>query len=129
MELDELGLTLSDVDLGRFDAESDYKLAEHFVRTPYVESALAGQRTLFPWSQRLREVSSVSSDARSRRRRGIGRPGVEVDSGCLRLGGSEGIPGVRPPSRARAYECMEAHAGHRSGWSAHLFGPSVESRG
>jgi hypothetical protein len=47
MKLDQLGLTLRDVDLGRFDAESDYKLAEHFVTTPYVEAALGGQRTLF----------------------------------------------------------------------------------
>lgn len=34
------------VDLGGFDAESDYKLAEDFVRTEYVDDALQGRRTL-----------------------------------------------------------------------------------
>lgn len=47
MRLKELGLSLADVDLGGSDAESDYKLAEHFVTTPYVQSALEGKRTLF----------------------------------------------------------------------------------
>jgi energy-coupling factor transporter ATP-binding protein EcfA2 len=46
VKLADAGLTLGDVDLGGFDAESDYKLAEHFVTTAYVESALAGRRTL-----------------------------------------------------------------------------------
>ena len=47
MRLQELGLTLADVDLGGIDAESDSKLNEYFVTTPYVESALRGRRTLF----------------------------------------------------------------------------------
>ena len=47
MRLDELALTLRDVDLGGLDAESDHKLAAHFVTTPHVEYALAGRRTLF----------------------------------------------------------------------------------
>lgn len=42
----ELGLTLKDVDLGGFDAESDHKLAEDFVRTNYVDAALHGKRSL-----------------------------------------------------------------------------------
>lgn len=45
--LGELGLTLGDVDLGGFDAESDYKLADDFVRTQYVDAALDGKRTLW----------------------------------------------------------------------------------
>lgn len=47
MKLDEAGLTLRDVDLGGFDAESDYKLAEDFVATQFVEAAVEGRRTLF----------------------------------------------------------------------------------
>jgi energy-coupling factor transporter ATP-binding protein EcfA2 len=46
MRLSELGITVRNVDLGRFDAESDYKLAQHFVTTAYVDSALSGPRTL-----------------------------------------------------------------------------------
>lgn len=47
MKLDKAGLTLRDVDLGGFDAESDYKLAEDFVATDFVEAAVEGRRTLF----------------------------------------------------------------------------------
>lgn len=47
MRLNELGKTLADVDLGGLDAESDYKLAAHFVETPHVERAIGGRRTLF----------------------------------------------------------------------------------
>lgn len=46
-QLDELGLRLKDVDLGGIDAESDFKLDEYFVTTPYVRSALSGRHTLF----------------------------------------------------------------------------------
>lgn len=46
MRLAEAGLTLSDVDLGGLDAESDHNLAAHFVTTPHMEAALAGRRTL-----------------------------------------------------------------------------------
>jgi len=46
MNLNEAGLTLKDIDLGVIDAESDYRLSDYFVTTPYVKSALAGQRTL-----------------------------------------------------------------------------------
>jgi hypothetical protein len=42
-----MGLTLADIDLGGVDAESDVRLADYFVTTPYVRSALAGRRTLF----------------------------------------------------------------------------------
>lgn len=45
--LAEMGLTLADIDLGGVDAESDVRLAEYFVTTPYVRSALTGRRTLF----------------------------------------------------------------------------------
>lgn len=44
--LSELRLTIGDVDLGGFDAESDYKLADDFVRTAYVDHALQGRQTL-----------------------------------------------------------------------------------
>jgi energy-coupling factor transporter ATP-binding protein EcfA2 len=47
VRLSDAGLTLGDVDLGGIDAESDYKLDEYFVNTPYVSSVLAGRRTLF----------------------------------------------------------------------------------
>ena len=47
MKLAELGLSLRDIDLGGFDAESDYKLAEDFVATQFVEAAIEGRRTLF----------------------------------------------------------------------------------
>lgn len=46
MRLDEAGFTLDDLDLGGIDAESDYRLSQYFVTTPYVRSALAGRRTL-----------------------------------------------------------------------------------
>jgi hypothetical protein len=47
MRLAELGLSMRDVDLGSIDAESDHKLDEYFVTTPYVTSALGGRQTLF----------------------------------------------------------------------------------
>lgn len=47
MNLAAAGLTLADVDLGGVDAESDVRLSEYFVTTPYVRYALAGRRTLF----------------------------------------------------------------------------------
>ncbi len=47
MRLDEAGLRIRDVDLGGFDAESDHKLAEDFVRTPLVDEALTGRSHLF----------------------------------------------------------------------------------
>jgi len=47
MRLADQGLTLSDVDLGSIDAESDYKLEEYFVTTPYVRTAVSGRRRLF----------------------------------------------------------------------------------
>jgi hypothetical protein len=43
--LEQLSLTVGDIDLGGFDAESDHKLAEDFVRTSYVDAALSGKRT------------------------------------------------------------------------------------
>jgi ABC-type multidrug transport system fused ATPase/permease subunit len=47
MRVDELGLTLADIDLGGIDAESDPGLEEYFVTTPYVLNAFSGRRTLF----------------------------------------------------------------------------------
>lgn len=47
MRLEKLGKTLADVDLGGLDAESDHKLAAHFIETPHVDRAVAGRRTLF----------------------------------------------------------------------------------
>jgi hypothetical protein len=47
MKLADAGLTLDDIDLGGIDAESDHKLDEYFVTTPYVSAALRGGRTLF----------------------------------------------------------------------------------
>jgi hypothetical protein len=47
MNLADAGLTLVDVDLGGVDAESDRRLADYFVTTPYVRFALTGRRTLF----------------------------------------------------------------------------------
>lgn len=47
MNLADAGLTLRDVDLGGVDAESDVRLAEYFVDTPYSRSALSGRRTVF----------------------------------------------------------------------------------
>lgn len=47
MRVDELGLTLADIDLGGIDAESDPGLEEYFVTTPYVDNAFSGRRTLF----------------------------------------------------------------------------------
>ncbi len=38
---------ISRLDLGASDAESDRRLGEYFVTTPYVEEALSGRRTLF----------------------------------------------------------------------------------
>ncbi len=45
--LADLGLTLADIDLGGTDAEADTRLAEDFVRTGYVDSAVNGPQTLF----------------------------------------------------------------------------------
>jgi len=45
--LEQLGLTVGDVDLGGIDAESDFGLDEYFVATPYVRYALAGRRAQF----------------------------------------------------------------------------------
>ena len=39
------GRTLADIDLGSVDAEADRRLSEYFVKTPYVESALAVRRS------------------------------------------------------------------------------------
>lgn len=47
MRLTEADLQLKDIDLGGFDAESDLRLAEYFVETPYVGTAVDGRRTLF----------------------------------------------------------------------------------
>jgi hypothetical protein len=47
MRLAEAGLAVRDIDLGGFDAESDHKLAEDFVRTPLVDEALTGRGHLF----------------------------------------------------------------------------------
>ena len=47
MTLANVGLSVSDVVLGGSDAEADPKLAEYFVNTPYVQTALAGRRSLF----------------------------------------------------------------------------------
>jgi energy-coupling factor transporter ATP-binding protein EcfA2 len=47
VSLERVGKTLADVDLGGLDAESDYKLAAHFVETSHVDRAVAGRRTLF----------------------------------------------------------------------------------
>jgi len=47
VSLAKIGLTLADIDLGGVDAESDARLADYFVTTPYVRSALTGRRTLF----------------------------------------------------------------------------------
>lgn len=41
------GLTLGDLDLGGSDAESDTRLDEHFVRTPYAREAVQGKRRIF----------------------------------------------------------------------------------
>jgi len=41
MRLGEAGLQVRDIDLGGFDAESDHKLAEDFVRTPLIDQANA----------------------------------------------------------------------------------------
>lgn len=40
-------MTIADLDLGGIDAESDPRLAEYFVSTPYVRSVTSGRRTLF----------------------------------------------------------------------------------
>jgi hypothetical protein len=45
--LKDLGLTLGDIDLGSADAESDRRLSDYFVKTPYVESALSIARSHF----------------------------------------------------------------------------------
>ena len=47
MNLADLNLTLADLALGEIDAESDARLAEYFVTTPYVQSVFDGRRTLF----------------------------------------------------------------------------------
>jgi hypothetical protein len=47
MKLSELNLTLRNVDLGGIDAESDKRLGDYFVSTPYVRSVYHGKRTLF----------------------------------------------------------------------------------
>ena len=41
------GLRIGDLDLGASDAESDRRLGDYFVTTPFVEEALSGRRTLF----------------------------------------------------------------------------------
>jgi hypothetical protein len=45
--LQELGLTVGDLDFGGIDAESDFGLDDYFVTTPYVRYALEGRRTQF----------------------------------------------------------------------------------
>jgi len=46
MDLEKAGLTLEDVDLGAGDAEADTRLADYFVKTPYVLTALNFRRKL-----------------------------------------------------------------------------------
>lgn len=45
VKLEELGMTLEDVDFGSVDAESDPRLGDYFVETPYMNSALKGRKT------------------------------------------------------------------------------------
>lgn len=45
--LRHLGLTIQDIDLGEFDAESDYKLEQDFVPTIVAERALRGRGHIF----------------------------------------------------------------------------------
>jgi hypothetical protein len=45
--LNDLGMTLGDIDLGSADAESDRRLSDYFVKTPYVESALSMAKSHF----------------------------------------------------------------------------------
>lgn len=45
--LSELGLTLRNIDLGSLEAESDPRLSEYFVQTPYVADLIGNRRTLF----------------------------------------------------------------------------------
>lgn len=47
MRLDELSLTVGDVTLGGFDAESDRRLADYFVTTSYSVDVASGRGTLF----------------------------------------------------------------------------------
>jgi len=47
MKLSEVGLTLQTLDIGASDAESDVRLADYFVTTPQVRSALEFRRTHF----------------------------------------------------------------------------------
>ena len=61
VRLAELGLTLADLDLGGIDAESDPRLEEYFVTTPYVQNAFSGRRTLFWVAKGVEsQLSSVS---------------------------------------------------------------------
>lgn len=46
MRLADIGLTVDDVDLGGFDAESDHNLAAHFIKTPIVDRILSGRKYL-----------------------------------------------------------------------------------
>lgn len=69
MRLAEAGLRVQDIDLGGFDAESDHKLAEDFVRTPLVDQALTGRSHLFLGrkgsgkSALFRQLPQLASDA------------------------------------------------------------------
>ena len=45
--LEELALTVGDLEFGGIDAESDFGLDAYFVTTPYVRYALEGRRTQF----------------------------------------------------------------------------------
>lgn len=47
MNLQQVGKTLKDVQIGTPDAEADRRLASYFLRTPHVEAALQLRRTLF----------------------------------------------------------------------------------
>lgn len=47
MKLVDLGMTLEDIDLGGFDAESDPGLDDYLVKTRYVNQALTGKRFIF----------------------------------------------------------------------------------
>jgi hypothetical protein len=47
VRLSDSGLTLADIDLGGFDAESDRRLADYFVTTSYVADLIAGRGTLY----------------------------------------------------------------------------------
>ena len=122
--LAEVGLTVADIDLGGFDAESDHKLAEDFIETPVVGAALKGRKQFFLGRKGSGKSALFSQMAKALSR--VARTGsprhharrLRVDSAAL-------LPRSGAAGGAGACRGVEVHTRCRAGFVPHPAGPRV----